>query len=102
MLFGGDMIAAHDTPRSMQDRRETTVITDRGQTSIPATLRRELGLTQGQRLRWEKVSHRELRVSVMNEATPPGASSVLGYARRFRPARRRTREWMAELREGEK
>ena len=32
----------------------TTVVTERGQVSIPASLRKELGLKTGQPLVWEK------------------------------------------------
>jgi hypothetical protein len=35
-------------------------------------------------------------------ATPQGAMSMLGFARRIRPQPRTTDEWMAELRAGER
>lgn len=84
------------------DDRAVTIVTDRGQVSIPATLRRELGLTQGKRMAWERVSEDELRVRVLPDQAAPGASSVLGFARRFRKQPRGTAEWMAEIREGER
>ena len=78
-----------------------SLITERGQVSIPAGLRKAMGLSPGQRLHWEQVSEREIRVSLRDEK-PTGPLSVLGYARRFRsdPARR-TADWMNELRAGE-
>ena len=78
-----------------------SLLTERGQVSVPASLRRAMGLLPGQRLHWEQVSDREIRVS-LREEKPPGPLSVLGYARRLRdtPARR-TADWMRELREGE-
>ena len=79
-----------------------TVVTDRGQVSIPADLRRELGLEKGKRLLWERVSDHELRVTLVDERRPTGASSVLGFARRFRPQARTTQSWMDELRDGER
>ena len=79
-----------------------TVVTDRGQTSIPATLRRELSLSKGQRLLWEKTGERELRVLVLGEDQPRGARAMLGFARRFRPQPRTTEDWMSELRAGER
>ena len=77
-----------------------SVVTDRGQISIPSELRRELALDKGRRLLWEKVGDRELRVVILPDAEPPGPMAMLGFARRFR-APRPTAEWMAELREGE-
>jgi len=77
-----------------------TVVTERGQVSIPAMVRKHLNLTSGQRVTWEPVSDHEcrLRVAVVNPA--PGATSMLGYAAKFRPVRR-TSEWMADIRQGE-
>ncbi len=84
------------------DDRAVTTVTDRGQVSIPAALRRELGLTQGKRIAWARVSKDELRIQVLSDQPAPGASSVLGFARRFRKQPRSTAEWMAEIREGER
>jgi len=36
-----------------------TVITERGQTSIPAQIRKQLNLKPGQKLRWQKVADNE-------------------------------------------
>ena len=80
--------------------KDVTVVTDRGQVSIPAHLRRELSLDKGQKVLWQKVSDSELRVRVLEERTPAGPRAVRGFARRFRETRR-TADWMRELREGE-
>ena len=77
-----------------------SIVTERGQVSIPSQLRRELGLEKGQRLLWEKTGEREIRVIVLSDMEPRGAMAMLGFARRFRPTRT-SREWMSELREGE-
>ncbi len=77
-----------------------SLLTERGQVSVPASLRRAMGMRPGQRLHWEQISDREIRVS-LREQKPPGPLSVLGYAGRFRKTLRRTEEWMKELREGE-
>lgn len=77
-----------------------TVVTERGQVSIPAEVRRRLGLAPGQRLEWEVVSGDECRVRRSAGRRVPGARAMLGYAREFRAARP-TRAWMAELREGD-
>jgi bifunctional DNA-binding transcriptional regulator/antitoxin component of YhaV-PrlF toxin-antitoxin module len=77
-----------------------SVVTERGQVSIPARLRKELSLVQGQRLLWEKVGEHEMRVTILPEPEPQGAVAMLGFAKRFRRTRR-TKDWMTELREGE-
>ena len=79
-----------------------STLTERGQVSIPAVLRKAMKLHPGQRLKFEPISDREFRVSV-NNATPAGPMAMLGYARKLRPGpARRTNEWMRELREGER
>jgi AbrB family looped-hinge helix DNA binding protein len=80
---------------------KVSVVTERGQVSIPARVRKELSLAKGHRLLWEKTGDREMRVTVLPEPEPRGAIAMLGFAKRFRRTRR-TEEWMAELREGEK
>lgn len=79
-----------------------STLTERGQVSVPARLRKAMKLRPGQRFRWERVSDCEMRVSV-EAAAVHGPLAVLGYARKLRPgAARRTSAWMRELREGEK
>ena len=91
------MMKPHDKVSSMND----SVVTQRGQVSVPASLRRAMGLLPGQRLHWEQVSEREIRVSLPDEK-PPGPLAVLGYARRMRNTPPRpTADWMRELRDGE-
>lgn len=77
-------------------------LTERGQISVPASLRKALNLRPGQRLKFAPVSDHEFRVLTTND-DPPGPIAMLGYARKLRtgPARR-TSDWMRELREGEK
>jgi bifunctional DNA-binding transcriptional regulator/antitoxin component of YhaV-PrlF toxin-antitoxin module len=85
----------------MAEAADITVVTERGQASIPARLRHALSLGKGRKLLWQRVSDHELRVTVVEEGRPVGAQAMRGFARRFRPNPRRTAEWMAELREGE-
>ena len=81
----------------------TTVVTERGQVSIPAAIRKELRLKTGQPLVWEKISDRECLVKIPRTKKPVGAMSMLGFAARFRGEKgRRTAHVMAELREGER
>ena len=77
-----------------------TTVTERGQVSIPAEIREQLHIEPGQRLVWERVSDTECRVRLTPGLRAAGAVAMLGYAKRFRTARR-TGEWMAELREGD-
>ncbi len=85
----------------MHEASDITVVTERGQVSIPARLRHALALDKGKKLLWQKVSEHELRVTLVEEGRPAGAQAMRGFARRFRPTPRRTADWMAELREGE-
>jgi AbrB family looped-hinge helix DNA binding protein len=79
-----------------------STLTERGQISVPASLRKAMKLRPGQQLKFAAISDHEFRVFTMND-TPPGPIAMLGYARKLRsgPARR-TSDWMRELREGEK
>jgi AbrB family looped-hinge helix DNA binding protein len=94
------MTVLHDRIELMPRPSRISVVTERGQTSIPAELRKELGLKQGQQLLWEWVGERELKLTVLADSEPKGAVAMLGFASRFRKARR-TSEWMRELREGD-
>ncbi len=83
----------------MNVKSDITVVTERGQTSIPAHLRKAMGLGKGCRFAWERVGEDEIRVRVLrSDKADPRA--MLGFAKRFR-ATRRTSEWMKILREGE-
>ena len=77
-------------------------LTERGQISVPAALRKSMKLKPGQRLKFVPVSAHEFRV-IAEVSVPPGPMAVLGYARKLRPGpARRTGDWMRELREGER
>jgi bifunctional DNA-binding transcriptional regulator/antitoxin component of YhaV-PrlF toxin-antitoxin module len=76
-------------------------LTERGQVSFPASLRRQMKLQPGQRLRWEAVSANEVRIFVEPD-DKPDPERALGYGARVRGGPpRRTTEWLRELREGE-
>jgi AbrB family looped-hinge helix DNA binding protein len=77
-----------------------TVITRRGQVSVPAAVRSKMRLRPGQRVVWQPVSEQECRMLVAEAKTPAGPLAMLGYARTFRETRR-TSEWLRELRQGE-
>jgi AbrB family looped-hinge helix DNA binding protein len=77
-----------------------STLTERGQISLPADLRKDLHLRAGQKLRFEAVSDHEFRVFAPQKKAP-GPLSVLGYGRKMGSTPRRTKDWMKELREGE-
>jgi AbrB family looped-hinge helix DNA binding protein len=92
-----DMMNLHDILPFMNE----ATLTERGQISVPAALRKKMGLRAGQRLKFAAVSEREFRVFAENDA-PPGPMAMRGYARKLRGGpTRRTSAWMKELREGE-
>jgi AbrB family looped-hinge helix DNA binding protein len=79
-----------------------TTITERGQVSIPAELRREMNLTPGQMVLWEKVSATECRLVIEPRKVIKSDPIVaIGFARRHGLPTRTTAEWMKILREGE-
>jgi len=85
----------------MKDELVTT-LTERGQTSVPARLRKAGPLRPGARLRWERVSDRVFRVAVIDEEPIQGPAAMRGILERGRRRlRRRTDEVLHELREGE-
>ena len=77
-----------------------STLTERGQISLPASLRKAMHLRPGQRLRFEAVSDHEFRV-IAPQQKAPGPLATLGYARKMSSSPRRTKDWMKELREGE-
>lgn len=79
-----------------------TVVTARGQTSVPSKLRRRAGLQVGNHLHWYPVSDREFRVVVETNEESPGPLAALGWAIKFnRRGTPTSDEAMRELREGE-
>lgn len=86
----------------MHDKDRLTTLTERGQTSVPASLRKAAKLKSGQKLLWEQISDTEFRVRIAAGEDAPGPLAMLGYAKKFRPAdKRSTNEIMASLREGD-
>ena len=80
---------------------DVCTLTERGQISMPASLRRKMHLKAGQKLRWEPVSETEVRVVVETD-TVVDPLKALGFGRTVREdGPRRTSEWMDEIRDGE-
>ena len=79
-----------------------STITERGQVSIPAQLRRDMHLMPGQTVLWEKVYATECRLIVEPPAvTKPDPFAALNFAKERGLPQRRSDEVLAELREGE-
>jgi bifunctional DNA-binding transcriptional regulator/antitoxin component of YhaV-PrlF toxin-antitoxin module len=77
---------------------DITTVSERGQTAIPARLRREHGVEAGTELVWEAVGPDEWRVRISRKPLQrPDPAGMRGFARRFR-AVRATSDWLAELR----
>jgi bifunctional DNA-binding transcriptional regulator/antitoxin component of YhaV-PrlF toxin-antitoxin module len=93
------MTFRHDEAKRM--KTDICHLTERGQVSFPASLRRQMQLKPGQRLRWEAVSANEARIFVEPDEKPD-PEKALGYGARLRGGQpRRTAEWLRELRAGE-
>jgi AbrB family looped-hinge helix DNA binding protein len=82
-----------------------TTLTERGQVSMPASLRRQLGLRPGQSLMWERISDDECRVRIVRKPEAGIAKSMRGFMKRFQADSnlpKTTAGWMKLLREGER
>jgi bifunctional DNA-binding transcriptional regulator/antitoxin component of YhaV-PrlF toxin-antitoxin module len=82
-----------------------TTLTERGQVSMPASLRKLLHLKVGQPLMWEKVSDTECRVRIVRPLEARAAKSMRGFMKRFQAGSKlpaTTTGWMKLLREGER
>ena len=77
-----------------------TTVTERGQISIPAAVRRILGVSSGERLVWTPAGEHECRVRRLTNTPVKGAMAMRGFAKSFREVRR-TDDWLREMREGE-
>ncbi|MGB8354866.1 MAG: AbrB/MazE/SpoVT family DNA-binding domain-containing protein, partial [Chthoniobacteraceae bacterium] len=82
-----------------------TTLTERGQVSMPASLRKQLHLKPGQPLMWEKVSDDECRVRIVRQPGAKTVKSMRGFMKRFQTdptLPKTTAGWMKLLREGER
>ena len=79
-----------------------TKVTERGQVSIPASIRESMRMTPGTALLWNRGQDGyTCIITIVRKPQRKGAKAMLGYASTFRKPRT-TAEWMAELREGER
>ena len=83
----------------------TTVLTERGQISVPVAIRKRAHLIPGQRLRWQQVAPDTFSVTIEPRSKKKAcAVDAIGYARVFSADEgpKRTDEIMKILRAGEK
>ncbi len=79
-----------------------TKVTERGQVSIPASIRESMRMTPGTTLLWNRgQDDYTCIITIVHTPQRKGAKAMLGYAATFRKPRT-TAEWMDELREGER
>ena len=80
-----------------------TTITERGQVSIPAALRRDMHLQAGQTVVWEQLSATECRLLIEKPPNPtPDPFAAIGFAQRHGLPGGTTEQWLQVLRDGEK
>ena len=78
-----------------------TKVTERGQVSIPATIRESMQMTPGTTLLWNRgQDDYTCIITIVRKPQRKGAKAMLGYAATYSKPRT-TAEWMKELREGE-
>jgi bifunctional DNA-binding transcriptional regulator/antitoxin component of YhaV-PrlF toxin-antitoxin module len=85
-------------------QRNVTVLTERGQVSVPSALRKKAHLVPGQRLVWHQTGDGTFSVTVFQQPQKRvSALEMAGYAKRFNwhGLPKTTDEAMRFLREGE-
>ena len=81
-------------------KTHVTTLTERGQVSIPADFRAEMGLKPGDKLLWSANGDKTLLITFCEPPKRKSFKSAIGYAKTFRETMS-TAEWMKILREGE-
>lgn len=76
-----------------------TTLTERWQVSMPASLRRELGLRPGQTLVWKRISDTEVRIQVPKRGQKASVRGAMKKILSDGPTT--TADWMQLVREGE-
>ena len=81
-------------------KTHVTTLTERGQVSIPADFRAEVGLKPGDKLLWSTSGDKALLITTCEIPKRKSFRSAIGYAKSFCKTMS-TAEWMKILREGE-
>ena len=82
-------------------KEAVTKLTERGQVSMPAFIRKKLGLLPGRKIIWKFISENEIRL-IIGERKPKPKGAMRGAMKNFQSgAPGSTADWMRVLREGE-
>jgi len=82
-------------------KEAVTKLTERGQISMPSSIRRKLGLVPVRKLTWKYISENEIRLLV-GERKPQQKGAMRGAMKKYQAGESgSTAEWMRVLREGE-
>jgi AbrB family looped-hinge helix DNA binding protein len=78
-----------------------TKLTERGQVSMPSSIRKKLGLLPGHKIIWKYISENEVRI-ILREFNPKPRGSMRGAMKKIQLGEPgATADWMRVLREGE-
>jgi bifunctional DNA-binding transcriptional regulator/antitoxin component of YhaV-PrlF toxin-antitoxin module len=86
----------------MGRHKNVTTLTERGQISVPAFIRKSMNFQPGTSILWEAASPNSILLTVLSERKPLGAKAMLGFGRHLGGKHKTTQAWLKELREGEK
>ena len=78
-----------------------TKLTERGQVSMPAFIRKKMGLLPGRKIIWKYISQNEIRL-LISERKPKQKGVMRGAMKKYQAGESgTTADWMRVLREGE-
>ncbi|NDG72664.1 MAG: sporulation regulator [Proteobacteria bacterium] len=82
-------------------KEAVTQLTERGQISMPAFIRRKLGLLPGRKIIWKCISENEIKL-IVGERKPKPKGVMRGAMKNYQAGTPgTTADWMRVLREGE-
>jgi bifunctional DNA-binding transcriptional regulator/antitoxin component of YhaV-PrlF toxin-antitoxin module len=82
-------------------KEAVTTLTERGQVSMPSSLRKKLGLLPGRKIIWKYISENEIRL-LIGDRKPKQKGMMRGAMKKYQIGESRTTaDWMKVLREGE-
>ena len=78
-----------------------TKLTERGQVSMPSSIRKKLGLLPGRKIIWKYISENEIRL-LIGGRKPKQKGAMRGVMKNYHSGENSTTaDWMRVLREGE-
>ena len=82
-------------------KEAVTKLTERGQVSMPSSIRKKMGLLPGRKITWKLISENEVRILV-GERKPKPRGAMRGAMKKYQAGKSgTTADWMRVLREGE-